>query len=73
MRGGDILEKFSSVNAVVFDKTGTLTVGRPVVTKVVTSKDSRLNHDLNLFYFMKASINKKSAQFTLVEAFGINF
>ncbi|XP_021899802.1 copper-transporting ATPase PAA1, chloroplastic [Carica papaya] len=43
LRGGDILEKFSSVNAVVFDKTGTLTVGRPVVTKVVTSKDSRQN------------------------------
>lgn len=25
------------VNTVVFDKTGTLTIGRPVVTKVVTS------------------------------------
>ncbi|XP_022763692.1 copper-transporting ATPase PAA1, chloroplastic isoform X2 [Durio zibethinus] len=36
LRGGNILEKFSMVNAIVFDKTGTLTVGRPVVTKVVT-------------------------------------
>lgn len=37
LRGGNILEKFAMVNAVVFDKTGTLTVGRPVVTKVVAS------------------------------------
>ncbi|KAJ4716897.1 Copper-transporting ATPase [Melia azedarach] len=39
LRGGNILEKFSMVNTVVFDKTGTLTIGRPVVTKVVTSGD----------------------------------
>lgn len=37
LRGGNILEKFAMVNTVVFDKTGTLTIGRPVVTKVVTS------------------------------------
>ncbi|XP_031256209.1 copper-transporting ATPase PAA1, chloroplastic isoform X2 [Pistacia vera] len=37
LRGGNILEKFSMVNTIVFDKTGTLTIGRPVVTKVVTS------------------------------------
>ncbi|XVF01573.1 hypothetical protein REPUB_Repub04eG0100700 [Reevesia pubescens] len=36
LRGGNILEKFSMVNAIVFDKTGTLTIGRPVVTKVAT-------------------------------------
>ncbi|RLN03637.1 hypothetical protein C2845_PM13G20770 [Panicum miliaceum] len=30
LRGGDVLEKFSDVDAVVFDKTGTLTIGRPV-------------------------------------------
>ncbi|GAV65366.1 E1-E2_ATPase domain-containing protein/HMA domain-containing protein/Hydrolase domain-containing protein [Cephalotus follicularis] len=38
LRGGNILEKFSMVNTVVFDKTGTLTIGRPVVTKIVTSE-----------------------------------
>ncbi|KAK6282294.1 hypothetical protein POUND7_016119 [Theobroma cacao] len=48
LRGGNILEKFSMVNAIVFDKTGTLTIGRPVVTKVVTPggmdhSDSRQN------------------------------
>ncbi|PIA52175.1 hypothetical protein AQUCO_01000215v1 [Aquilegia coerulea] len=37
LRGGSILEKFSSVDTIVFDKTGTLTIGRPVVTKVVSS------------------------------------
>lgn len=37
MRGGDILEKFSEVDAIVFDKTGTLTIGKPVVTKVIAS------------------------------------
>jgi len=39
LRGGDVLEKFSDVDAVVFDKTGTLTIGRPVVTKVIASRD----------------------------------
>ncbi|XVF44760.1 hypothetical protein PTKIN_Ptkin02bG0149700 [Pterospermum kingtungense] len=50
LRGGNILEKFSMVNAIVFDKTGTLTIGRPVVTKVVTPggmdhRDSRKHLD----------------------------
>jgi len=38
LRGGDVLEKFSDVDAIVFDKTGTLTIGRPVVTKVIASR-----------------------------------
>ncbi|MFS7919347.1 putative translocase [Helianthus anomalus] len=37
LRGGSILEKFSEVNTIVFDKTGTLTIGKPVVTKIVTT------------------------------------
>ncbi|XP_078444885.1 P-type ATP-ase 1 isoform X2 [Wolffia australiana] len=46
IRGGNILEKFSGVDAVVFDKTGTLTDGKPIVTKVLTfnsdgSRDTR--------------------------------
>ncbi|KAL0872664.1 hypothetical protein Bca101_022369 [Brassica carinata] len=45
LRGGDILEKFSSVDTVVFDKTGTLTKGHPVVTEVFIPEDSR--HNLN--------------------------
>ncbi|KAM2040629.1 hypothetical protein ACFX16_034537 [Malus domestica] len=42
LRGGSILEKFSMVNTIVFDKTGTLTVGKPVVTKIVTSEHSKV-------------------------------
>lgn len=42
LRGGDILEKFSSVDTVVFDKTGTLTKGHPVVTEVIIPEDPRL-------------------------------
>lgn len=54
MRGGNVLEKFSMVDAVVFDKTGTLTAGRPVVTKVVTTgleKDTglQLSGEQNIF------------------------
>ncbi|PWA62117.1 P-type ATP-ase 1 [Artemisia annua] len=37
LRGGSILEKFAAVNTVVFDKTGTLTIGKPVVTKILTT------------------------------------
>ncbi|KAM0064938.1 putative translocase [Helianthus debilis subsp. tardiflorus] len=37
LRGGSILEKFSAVNTIVFDKTGTLTIGKPVITKIVTT------------------------------------
>lgn len=58
LRGGNILEKFSMVNAIVFDKTGTLTVGRPVVTKVVTPgsidhRDSRLGGCRNFYFNIK--------------------
>ena len=37
LRGGDVLEKFAEVGAIVFDKTGTLTIGKPAVTKVIAS------------------------------------
>ncbi|KAF3657254.1 Copper-transporting ATPase PAA1, chloroplastic [Capsicum annuum] len=36
LRGGSVLERFSTVDTIVFDKTGTLTIGRPTVTKVVS-------------------------------------
>ncbi|XP_059313725.1 copper-transporting ATPase PAA1, chloroplastic [Lycium ferocissimum] len=36
LRGGSVLERFSTVNTIVFDKTGTLTIGRPTVTRVVS-------------------------------------
>jgi Cu+-exporting ATPase len=39
IRGGDILERVSSIDTIVFDKTGTLTVGRPVVKSVICSSN----------------------------------
>ena len=35
IKGGDVLEKISSVTMVVFDKTGTLTNGKPQVKQVI--------------------------------------
>lgn len=37
IKGGQYLEKLSSVDTIVFDKTGTLTNGRPEVTDVIPS------------------------------------
>src|SRR5690625_2785353 len=34
IKGGEIMENFAKVDAVVFDKTGTLTEGKPSVTKL---------------------------------------
>jgi P-type Cu+ transporter len=35
VKGGQYLEKISSVDTIVFDKTGTLTTGRPEVTDII--------------------------------------
>jgi P-type Cu+ transporter len=35
IKGGQYLEKLSSINTIVFDKTGTLTKGKPEVTDVI--------------------------------------
>lgn len=34
IKGGEMMEKFARVNAVIFDKTGTLTRGKPEVTSI---------------------------------------
>nr|WP_322111989.1 heavy metal translocating P-type ATPase [Aerosakkonema funiforme] len=36
IKGGDVLERVSSLDAVVFDKTGTLTTGHPCVTDCIS-------------------------------------
>lgn len=44
IKGGEIMEKFSRVDAVIFDKTGTLTIGKPEVTaiKAFTMEEAEL-------------------------------
>ena len=37
IKGGQYLEKLSSIDTVVFDKTGTLTTGKPEVTDVISN------------------------------------
>ncbi|MFO1443723.1 cation-translocating P-type ATPase [Bacillus sp. Bva_UNVM-123] len=34
IKGGEMIEQFARVNAVMFDKTGTLTIGRPEITSI---------------------------------------
>jgi P-type E1-E2 ATPase len=40
IKGGDVLEKISSITTIVFDKTGTLTSGTPHVTDIISVSDS---------------------------------
>ena len=39
IKGGQYLEKLSSLDTIVFDKTGTLTTGKPEVTDVIPNDD----------------------------------
>lgn len=48
VKGGDALERFSRIDAMVFDKTGTLTVGRPEVTEVFPFGTHDAGHLLDL-------------------------
>jgi P-type Cu+ transporter len=45
IKGGQYLEKLSSIDTIVFDKTGTLTTGKPEVTDVISS-DSYKEFDI---------------------------
>uniref|UniRef100_A0A7I4BBQ6 P-type ATPase A domain-containing protein n=1 Tax=Physcomitrium patens TaxID=3218 RepID=A0A7I4BBQ6_PHYPA len=49
IRGGDVLEKVSSIDTIVFDKTGTLTVGRPVVKNVICNSSTWSEKELLAF------------------------
>jgi cation transport ATPase len=39
IKGGDVLEKISSITTIVFDKTGTLTSGCPMVKDLISIKE----------------------------------
>ena len=38
IKGGDILEKISTISTIVFDKTGTLTAGTPQVSNLILTR-----------------------------------
>jgi P-type E1-E2 ATPase len=40
IKGGDVLEKISSITTVVFDKTGTLTSGTPHVKEIISVSET---------------------------------
>jgi Cu+-exporting ATPase len=42
VRGAEALERAHRINTVVFDKTGTLTRGEPVVTDIISGRESRV-------------------------------
>lgn len=48
IKGGEIMDKLSKVNALVFDKTGTLTKGKPEVTDIHTFSHTDKNILLKL-------------------------
>ncbi|MGI0043795.1 MAG: heavy metal translocating P-type ATPase, partial [Nitrososphaeraceae archaeon] len=39
IKGGEYLEKLSSIDTIIFDKTGTITKGRPEVTDIISNID----------------------------------
>jgi Cu+-exporting ATPase len=58
IKGGQYIEKLSSIDTIVFDKTGTLTMGNPEVTDVLSTNDVRYNQ-FNILQ-LASSIEAKS-------------
>jgi Cu+-exporting ATPase len=71
IKGGDVLEKISSITTVVFDKTGTLTSGTPHVKDIITVSDtfntsqSDFDRDTLLYFTYLA---EKSSEHPLAKA-----
>ena len=42
IRNGEAVQTFKDIKAIAFDKTGTLTIGKPKVTDIITSNQSKL-------------------------------
>ena len=57
IKGGQYLEKLSSIDTIVFDKTGTLTNGKPKVTDVISNKGYT---DFELLQMLSPSAEIKS-------------
>ena len=58
IKGGEYLEKLSSVDLVIFDKTGTITRGIPEVTDIIANSDG--NYDEYKVLQLASSVEVKS-------------
>lgn len=71
IKGGDVLEKMSSITTIVFDKTGTLTHGTPMVKDMISVRDHfKVESDIadksTLLYL--AMLAEKSSEHPLAKA-----
>jgi len=64
IKGGDVLEKISSITTIVFDKTGTLTHGSPMVKDIIELDDEA--EKSTLLYL--AMLAEKSSEHPLAKA-----
>lgn len=64
IKGGDVLEKISSVKTIVFDKTGTLTSGQPLVRDLISIHDhfklTKASKDKDFLLFIALLAEKQS-------------
>ncbi len=64
IKGGDVLEKISSITTIVFDKTGTLTSGKPHVRDLISIHDhfklSTTEKDKDLLLYLALLAEKQS-------------
>jgi Cu+-exporting ATPase len=70
IKGGQYLEKLSSVDTIVFDKTGTLTTGKPEVTDVIPNNDYNLFELLQLASSAEIKSEHPIAQAIVKKAYG---
>lgn len=71
IKGGDVLEKVSSISTIVFDKTGTLTSGKPKVKDLISVREHfhllEANQDKEILFFF-AYLSEKSSEHPLAKA-----
>lgn len=71
IKGGDILEKISSITTIVFDKTGTLTSGTPQVKDVISVREhfklEKSSKDKDLMLYL-TYLAEKSSEHPLAKA-----
>ncbi len=56
-KGGDVLERIAKVNLALLDKTGTLTEGRPQITKIVSTKGTKMKTIIGISAGLELSSN----------------